>query len=264
MFFDVHAHVYPEKIAHKAKESIESFYHYPVQMDGRVETLLAEGEKAGIVRHVIHSVAVSWERVTAIHRFIADTVKAHPDRFFGFGTLVPDHPDMEGALQEMVSLGFLGVKLHPDIQRFHINGSRSMEMLRRIAAKNLPVLLHVGDQRYDYSHPERVAFVLDRIPNLKIICAHLGGWTMWREGWRYLAGRDNVYTDCSSSLSALQPEEAVRIIHHYGVEHVVFGTDFPMWSPMEEVLRFMQLPLTEAEQHRIAHENLTQLLQVSL
>lgn len=262
-FFDVHAHVYPDRVAQRAKQSIEQFYHHPVQMDGRVETLLVQGQQAGITRHVIHSVGISWERVAAINTFIAATVAAHPDRFVGFGTMVPSHPHLGKALEDMMALGLRGVKLHPDIQHYDVDSDEAMGMLDAIADRGLPVLLHVGDDRYDFSHPEKVAYVLDRIPHLTVICAHLGGWTMWREGWRYLAGRDNVYADCSSSLFALQPREAVRIFQHFGMDHVIFGTDYPMWSPTEEVERFLRLPLTREEQQLIDCGNLERLLKVS-
>lgn len=56
-----------------------------------------------------------------------------------------------------------------------------------------------------------MAHVLDQVPDLKVICAHLGGWSVWKEAWRVLAGRPNVWVDTSSSLYALEPEEAARI-----------------------------------------------------
>lgn len=53
-----------------------------------------------------------------------------------------------------------------------------------------------------------------------------------------LAGRPNVWVDTSSSLYALEPEEAARIIRRYGTDRAFFGTDYPMWDPEEEMARF--------------------------
>jgi predicted TIM-barrel fold metal-dependent hydrolase len=64
-----------------------------------------------------------------------------------------------------------------------------------------------------------------------------------------------VYVDCSSSLYALSPAEAVKVIHRYGADRVFFGTDYPMWTPKEEVARFMALPLDERERELILHRN---------
>ena len=66
--------------------------------------------------------------------------------------------------------------------------------------------------------------------------------------------------DTSSSLYALKPDEAARIIRDYGVERTLFGVDFPMWSPTEELERFMALPLTDAEREKILWTNHIDLL----
>ena len=118
---DTHAHIYPDKIALKAAASIGDFYHIDMCLDGTVNTLLQAGEAAGITRHLVHSVALTWERVHSINDFIASSVAAHPDRFIGFGAMHPDHPEMEKELDRIVALGFHGVKIHPYTQLFHLD-----------------------------------------------------------------------------------------------------------------------------------------------
>lgn len=252
---DTHAHIYPEKIAAKAAASIGEFYDIPMQMDGTVAMLLAEGEKAGISRFLVQSVAVTWERAHAINEFIAREVAAHPEQLIGFGAIHPAHPEMEKELDFLMSLGLRGVKLHPDFQHFCLDDPQAVRLFEAMAERGLPLLVHTGDMRYPYSDPERMARALDHVPSLKAICAHLGGWSVWSNAWKLLAGRGNVYVDCSSSLYAVAPDEAVKIIHRYGVDHVFFGTDYPMWTPAEEVARFMALPLTDEERGKILHEN---------
>lgn len=257
---DTHAHIYPDKIAQRAAASIGDFYHIPMNLDGTVDALLRAGEEAGIDRHLVHSVAVTWERVQAINDFIAGAVAAHPDRFVGFGAMHPDHPDMEKELDRLMTLGLRGVKLHPDFQHFCLDDPAALRLFAAMAERGLPLLVHTGDKRYDYSSPERMARALDRVPRLTAICAHLGGWSVWSDAWKLLAGRENVYVDCSSSLYALAPEETVKIIHRYGANRVFFGTDYPMWAPGEEVARVMALPLTEREREMIFHENFERFL----
>ena len=62
-----------------------------------------------------------------------------------------------------------------------------------------------------------------------------------------------MYTDCSSSLSFLTPEEARESIAHFGPERVMFGTDFPMWPVEEELARFFALGLTREENAQILY-----------
>ena len=241
---DTHAHIYPDAIALKAAASIGRFYDIPMDLDGTVDTLLRHGDQAGISRFLVQSVAVTWERAHSINDFIARSVAAHSDRFVGFGAMHPDHPEMEKELDRILSLGLKGVKLHPDFQHFCLDDPNAIKLFEAMAERNLALL----------------ARALDRVPRLRAICAHLGGWSVWSDAWKLLAGRGNVWVDTSSSLYALQPEEAVKVIHRYGASQVFFGTDYPMWKPEEEVQRFLALPLTETEREQILHKNFEQFL----
>ncbi|MBP3651379.1 MAG: amidohydrolase [Clostridia bacterium] len=254
-FIDTHAHIYPDAIALKAAASIGTFYDIPCLMDGTLAGLFTHGQAAGIERFLVHSVATTQERVHSINDYLMRTAAEHPDKLVGFGTLHPDYPDVEGEAKRIKAGGLHGVKLHPDIQQFLTDSDAAVRMFRVLADHGLPVLVHTGDMRYPYSQPERMARVLDQVPELKMICAHLGGWSVWTEGWRVLAGRPNVWVDTCSSLYALQPDQAAEVIRHYGADRVFFGTDYPMWKPEQEVERFLTLPLTEREQEMIAHEN---------
>lgn len=66
---------------------------------------------------------------------------------------------------------------------------------------------------------------------------------------------ENIRVDLSSSLYALDAPTAVNILRGYGTERVLFGTDYPMWEPAEEVERFLRLPLTDGEKEKILWTN---------
>ena len=83
----------------------------------------------------------------------------------------------------------------------------------------------MGDDRYDFSAPVRLARVLDKVPDLKCIRAHFGGYRRWREAAKAVK-RANLYFDTSSSLPFLEKQEAVDMIQHYGPDRMLFGTDF--------------------------------------
>ena len=123
----------------------------------------------------------------------------------------------------------------------------------------LPVLIHTGDKRFDFSNPNRLKPILETYDHLTIIGAHFGGWSIWEEAAEELFGYKNLMVDCSSSLYALSNETAVKLIRLYGANRVLFGTDYPMWEPGEEVRRFMALDLTEEERQLILHENAEKL-----
>lgn len=255
---DAHAHIFPDRIAVKASANIGSFYDIPMRYDGTVNTLLELGRKNRIDRFVVQSVATTHEQVESINDFIAGQVKAHPDRLIGFASIHPDYPDIAGELERAVSLGLRGVKIHPDFQRFQIDSPAAMRIYEVIEGR-LPILVHTGDSRFDFSKPARMARVLDRFPRLDAICAHLGGWSEWEDAVRELAGR-RVWVDTSSSFYALTPEQAREIIGRFGVDNVLFGTDYPMWDPGAELKMLGLLELGSDAEEKILHLNAERLL----
>ena len=257
---DVHAHIYPDTIAQRAADSIGVFYDIPMHLSGTVNELLVHGADAGISQFVVCSAAVTPSRVRSVNDYLIGAATAHPDKFIGFGTMHAEFEDVEKELDRIKAAGLKGVKLHPDFQHFCLDDEKAIAMFRAMADRNLPALIHTGDQRYPYSEPKRMARVLDKVPHLKAICAHLGGWSVWNEAWRELAGRPGVWVDTSSSLYAISPEEAAEVIRHYGVDRVFFGTDYPMWNPREDVQKFLRLPLAQEEQEKILHLNIENFL----
>ena len=257
---DAHVHIYPDKIAAKAAKGIGKFYDITIHHDGSITQLIAEEDRAGVSRMVAHSVATTPTQVAHINEFIMSAHADYPGRIIPFAALHPDTPDMENVLNGIVAAGFKGIKLHPDFQEFQLDEPRALRMFSLIADAKLPALIHTGDYRYDYSNPPRMAHLLDEIPNLVAIGAHLGGWSVYDEARKLLAGRRNLYVDTSSALYALKPDHAAELIRAFGVKRVMFGTDYPMWTPEEEVERFEALPLTEAEKEQIYHGTAEELL----
>ena len=99
---------------------------------------------------------------------------------------------------------------------------------------------------------------------LTVIAAHLGGWSVWAEADRTLRDLPNLYVDTSSSIPMIPKEQAIAMIHHYGVDHVLYGTDYPMWSPQREIDAFFALGLTDAENRAILCENAQRLFDIAL
>lgn len=252
---DVHAHIYPDAIAQRAADSIGVFYEIPMHRNGTVHELITHSRAAGISRCVVHSAAVTPNRVRAVNDYLIGAAAAEPELFIGFGTMHPDYEDVEGELDRIRAAGLRGVKLHPDFQHFCLDDEKAIAMFQAMADRNMPAIIHTGDQRYPYSEPRRMAHVLDQVKGLKVICAHLGGWSVWTDAWQTLAGREGVWVDTSSSLYAITPEEAADVIRRYGADRVFFGTDYPMWDPEEELEKFLRLPLTAEEQEKILHLN---------
>lgn len=256
---DMHAHIYPQKIAQKASDSISDFYHLPVRYDGTVERLLSLGDTYGVEKFLVHSVATSAAQVARINDFVLSECRAHHERFVGFATMHPDFADPYEELTRIKTAGLRGVKLHPDFQKFFLN-DRCMDKIYDAAQSlDLPVLFHTGDPRYDWSSPKYVPDVCTRFPKLKIICAHFGGYSRWEEAAQCLKN-EKVWVDTSSSLFFIGNENAKKYIGVYGVDHVLFGSDYPMWNVGDEIRNVLSLGLSERDTQKIFFDNIKTLL----
>lgn len=260
---DAHCHIYPDGIAAKAIHAIDKFYEgIPAEpCVGDVSTLLRVGKKQGIDRFVVHSVATGASQVHSINAFIARSVQEAEGLFIGLGTLFPESPDTEKDFENLRSLGLRGVKIHPDIQKFDADCPWAMGVYEMCESEGVPICVHTGDFRYDYSNPPRVARVLRRFPNLKFIGAHFGGWSVWDEAAAELADFPNLIVDTSSSFYWMTPERAKEIIRAYGSERVMFGTDYPMWSRRPELEYLRRLDISQEEKEDICWRTCSRLFE---
>ncbi len=260
--YDMHTHIFPKMISVKATESISKFYDIPMEYHvGDIDELLEAEAEISAKRVLCCSVATTPKQVPTINNFIARTQKAHPN-LIGFAAMHGDYPDIEGEVDRIIGLGLHGVKLHADFQRTAIDSKASYRVYEVIEGR-LPVLMHLGDYRHDFSHPAMLAKVLRDFPKLKVLASHLGGWASWDESEWILKPSENVLYDTSSSVCMMSPERAVRLIKHFTPDCCSFGTDFPMWSPKKEAERLLTLGFSEAEYRKIFSGNAKAFLGLS-
>lgn len=253
MIIDAHAHIYPDKISQQAADYIAEFYKIPVQANGRVDMLLAAGERAGIDRFVVHSAAQAPRQVQSINNFIAAECQQHPN-FIGLGTLHKDMEDPKAEIERVLALGLHGIKLHPDMQLFDMDDPGMDNIYAMLQEKHLPVLMHCGDYRYNYSHPRRLANLLDKFPGLTVVAAHFGGWSVFDLAVEHLEQR-HCYLDVSSSIPYLGNRRTKELIDIYGPGRILFGSDFPMWDPEASLRRIMELDLSDTARQQILCDN---------
>ena len=251
MLIDIHTHIYPERIAQKATESVRDFYELEgsVQMNGTVDMLLQRGAEAGITHYVVLPVSNAPNRVRHINEFLLEQAQTH-DNFIRFGTLHADMEKLNDEVQWILDHGLKGIKMHPDSQRFDIDDPRLMPVYEQLQGV-IPVMLHMGDQRYDFSHPARLRKVLENFPRLEVIAAHFGGYSMYETAYELLADKDCIF-DISSSMMFMEPGVPEKYINRYGAERLAYGTDYPLWDPVQEVQRFLQLKLHPDQLEQIA------------
>lgn len=258
MIIDIHAHIFPDRLAETAVGGIGKFYDRTLNCDGTAETLAAIGKKSGITKFAVHSAATTAHQVKRINDFLISAAEEYPDEFIGFMTLHPDFKDIQTEIDRGIAAGVKGIKLHPDFQKFRIDDKKAYPIYEAAQGK-LPILFHMGDVRYQYSRPEYLLNVIADFPELKIIGAHFGGWSEWGRGAELLAGKD-VWVDCSSARQWMQKEQFIALIDAFGADRVLFGSDYPMWNPADELEYIEGLKLPPDKLDNILYKNAVQVL----
>ena len=252
LVIDCHDHIYHKKLAVMAVKGVGEFYDVNMACNGTGDELARYAECSPIKIFVVNSVALTANTVKRLNTFVAEQCKAHSE-FVGLGTL---HPDMENAdeeIERIISLGLKGIKLHPDTQKFNADSDKAMKLYEKFAGR-LPLLIHGGDHRYDYSHPRRLERIEQCFPQLTMVAAHLGGWSIYEEAVPYMS-RMHCYMDISSVMPFVKPERVMELIRLYGADRLLFGSDYPMWDPVSEYESFMKLDLSQEEQEKILYKN---------
>ena len=250
--FDIHMHIFPEKIAAKAVRHLADYYKVQMACKGTYDDFRENIEAAQYIKKcLIFSTATTAHQTESVNNFISQLIT---DDMYAFGSVHPDYDKIEDEIERMISLGLRGIKLHSDFQGFDVDCKAAQRIYDYAQFKKMPIMFHAGDKNVDSSSPKRLRHIKDMFPDLTMICAHLGGYSVWDEVEEYLLGED-VYFDTSSTLWAIPPEQAVRIIEKHGVERCMFGTDYPMHNPKKCIEEFLGLGFSEEVNRKILWDN---------
>lgn len=256
---DIHAHIFPEKVAAKAVASIAGRYKQEAHHQGQLAEYRGLLKEANFTYGVVSTAATKPEQVCPANNW-AIKLNQTPG-LVALGTIHLDYADWRGELDRIYSAGLRGMKLHPDFQSFYPDDPRAMELYAALP-DGFVLLFHVGDERdvveAEYSHPKHVSEVVKAFPNLNIIAAHMGGYRQWDEARKWLVGT-TAYLDTSSALSFLAPGEFLEMVRAHDYRNILFGTDYPFRGPGEEMRSLSQVGLSEVEFAAIMGENALRL-----
>jgi aminocarboxymuconate-semialdehyde decarboxylase len=110
--------------------------------------------------------------------------------------------------------------------------------------------------------------MMERHPNLKLVMSHTGGALPYQAGRMDKNGKaaqlprppseyiKRMYTDTVSPHTAGMK----FAIEFYGVDHVMYGSDYPCWSPKAALDFFAEIGLPQADQQKILYSNARRIL----
>lgn len=265
--FANHAHVFPDYL----------------RPEGTVDKLLELMDECEIDRAVCFAPFegnFNFRGYEDVHNeFLAEKIAGN-DRLVGFGTLDFDRDDLEKQVDDVVSYGFKGIKIHPAYQEINIMGEKAQRVYKAAEEKGLFLSFHTGIHWHriaDYNTLlyDEIAF---NFPNLKFSMEHFGGYHFFREalavlvnnkrhdpknvyaGWTTMAMNDkNGLADNWSHTD----EELMILLNQTGPDVHIFGLDYP-YNDAEDtkqaIKRIKSLEIPEETKAAILGGNLSRVL----
>ena len=160
-----------------------------------------------------------------------------------FMSVHPGDPEIDAHLDEISSLGFRGIKVHPYYQDFALDDPDVWPFFRKLADRGFVIECHCGydvgyPNRHDACGPKEIAILLRNVPGLTFIAAHLAGCA----GYEPHSTDELLDLGCYADTSALpydwMKDEQMRLMRSWPTERLLFGTDFP-WVKYDEAIRWV-------------------------
>ncbi|MDD5021200.1 MAG: TatD family hydrolase [Endomicrobiaceae bacterium] len=261
IIIDSHTHVWPDKVADKAKEYLEHSFSRPIPAVPTVSNLLKIMDENEILKSVIASVASRPDQVQSINNWLFSIRK---DRFIPFASLHPFYDKWQEELDRIKDNAF-GIKFQPEFQDFYIDDELIFPVYERIQKLNIPVLFHCGVELslpgIIHAGPDKILKIITTFPELKFIGAHMGGFQIWDEVIEKLAGK-NIYFDTSSALIYMKKEQRDRFIAKHSIDKILFGTDFPFGTQKNDIDFLNALDISETNKVKLFGGNIKKLLNI--
>lgn len=263
MTVDFHTHIFPDKIAPATIKFLSEKSGIKNKTDGTVSGLYRSMQDSGTDISVVLPVATKPSQFNSINRFAYEVNEKYDGSIISFGGIHPESGNYKEELRTIKSMGFPGIKLHPDYQDIFIDDIACRRVIYEASALGLIITVHSGiDIGYPdpvRCPPEKILAVIDEIKPEKLVLAHLGGWKQWDSVEELLCGRD-VWLDTAFCLEYIEKEQFYRIIEKHGYEKILFSTDSP-WSGQKEYIEQMaELLPDEKIRKAIMGENALKLL----
>ena len=200
------------------------------------------------------------EILPRLNREAYEWQERYPDSFTAGIHIHPDFIDL--SCKEVEYYAAHGVRLVGELVPYlmgwrNYNDPRLWEILEVVQAKDMVLNFHPNKR------PEDMEAMIRQVPNLKIVIAHLDGYGLYDFAIEMMQKYENVYFDISAhgAERAGMLQDAVARV---GADRILFGTDFPGYSPESFVQAVLSADISDDDKERIFYKNAEQLLGVKM
>ncbi len=264
MYIDFHTHAYADKIAERTIQALKQTAKMPCITDGTTLGLISALDKNGVDKAVFLPIATKPTQHEVVNSW-AKSIES--DRLIPFGSVHPFGEDAIEYLYKIKESGLKGIKLHPDYQGFEFDDERIYPLYKKCAQLGLVLIIHAGfdpiSPKKVHATPQMIAKVMENIPDLTLVAAHLGGMNMWNDVYETLAGKfENLYLDTAFVSNFIEPELFEKIIKTHGAQKILLASDTPWENTQDEIKAIEKMSLSDKEKALIFSENASRILKL--
>ena len=270
---DSHLHIFPEgfELPGGAVVSPDQAFDVP-----KAETALFDAGIGGAFLLspgyiVVEGDPLRVSKTKAANDALAKAITESSGKFWGFcGIPLYSFEDAAPEIERCArDLHFLGIKIHPTANNVDFTNPGHIATVAAIIAEagkwDLAVLID-GSSTPTFDFDTARSFIDKTIlsnPQTRVIIAH--GLMKNHRLLHYIAEHEgnvrHVFTDVSAvaqeilESSSIDPDEFVMSLRALGMDHVMWGSDGPIFKFGDSLTAFRKLPLTESEKVAILGEN---------
>jgi uncharacterized protein len=239
----------------------------PSATQASLPLLFEEMDAVGVATGVVIG-RVSATLGTTSNDEIAETVRAHPDRFVGIAGIDPI--DRKAAVKEIdraMSLGLRGVNLEPGTYRIplYADDRRLYPIYAHCEDRDIPIVLMTGGNPgpdLSYTDPATVDRVAADFPQLKIVLSH-GNWPWVHQILHVAFRRPNVFVSPDMYLFDLPgSDDYVKAADTYLADQFVYASAYPFTPLKDYAERFLRLPIRPESMRKVLYDNAARLLKL--
>ncbi|GLY18461.1 amidohydrolase family protein [Kineosporia rhizophila] len=181
------------------------------------QRILTRMDAAGVDMAMVCSLAQRIE-----NDFLIGMVAEFPDRFIGFGQVMPQADNALEEIERFAAAGLKGLKLHPSMHGYHVADHGLLDpVFEKCAELGLPVLINALDDAF--CAPLAIEEIAKDHPGVPTIIAHMGAVWNVPEAIIVAERQPHVYLETSATLMS----DVKRAYARLGAEKILLGSEWP-------------------------------------
>ena len=228
-------------------------FHFP---HPEAEGMLRDMDRCG-VRLAVCSHHAAFRDPARGNALLREAVQAHPDRFRGYWVVHPHYTEtLEAELAALTEAEeFVGVKVHPGMNNYPLEGDRYRPVFEWAEATGRPVLSHTWTG--GLCSAANVRAVAERHPRATLIMGHsIAG--EFEAAIGLAREHPNLYLELTGVTRTHGLIE--WMVREAGADKILFGEDLPWFDPHWGMGAVLWSRISDEDRHAILHGNAERLL----